>query len=517
MLVGPPFGPDLKARLREHDFDCWARPRPRIDDAGTGRHRGSGMTGSIGLSPNATVALRSRPGRALIATTTLASMVGFLDANVVNVAVPSIGRNLHAGVSALQWTVTGYLVTAAALLLLSGALADRFGRKRILVTGLWIMLVAGVWCASSPAIGWLVAGRIVQGVGAALVVPSSLALLNGTLRADDRARGIGVWAGLATLGTTAFPYLGGWLVDHASWRYVFVLALPLILLAFLGLHAIPDITPPTPGFSLDLSGATLAVIGLGGVIYAATAGGTSGWLTAKVLVTGGIGVLALGALAPIERRIEAPMLRLSLFRSRQFDAINVATLIFYGALGAASYLLVLQCELRLGYSASAAGAVLIPESVVFLSLAPVSGALVARIGARWLMVAGMSTAAIAFALLSGLHRGNAYAVAILPGTLLWGLGLGLLVTPLTAAVLAAVSDDDLGEATAVNDAAARVGAVVVIALVPALVGATGGRTLGEALGTGYRGAMVLLAIASALTAAIVARFVTDSPAAANGQ
>ncbi len=467
---------------------------------------------SAGSDAATTVPLRSRAGWALIVTTTLASMVGFLDANVVNVAVPAIGRSLDASVATLQWTVTGYLVTAAALLLLSGALADRFGRKRVLLFGLWIMLLAGIWCAVTPDIGLLIAGRIVQGVGAALVVPSSLALLNGTLRERDRARGIGIWAGLATLGTTAFPYLGGWLVDHASWRYIFLLAIPFIVCAFFGLRRVPETRPADRNLFVDVRGALLAVIGLGGVIYAATVGGTSGWGSAAVVVTGALGLLALMALVPVERRLAAPMLRLSLFRSRQFDAINVATVLFYGALGAAGYLLVLQCELRLGYSASEAGAVLVPESVVFLSLAPVSGALVARVGVRWLMTVGMSLAALAFLLLSAAERGDGYLAAILPGTLLWGLGLGLLVTPLTAAVLAAVADDDLGEATAVNDAAARVGAVVVIALVPALVGATGGRTLGAALGSGYQGAMISLAVISALTALIVARFVTDAPA-----
>jgi MFS family permease len=186
------------------------------------------------------VALRSRAGAAVIATTVLASMVGFLDASVVNVAVPAIQRDLGASVSAVQWTLTGYLVAVAALLLLSGALADRFGRGRVLAAGLGVMLVASVLCAVAPSVGTLIAARVVQGAGAALVVPSSLALLNGTLRVDDRARGIGIWAGLATIGTTVGPYAGGWMVDHVSWRAVFLLNLPLIVAGLAVLRHVPE-------------------------------------------------------------------------------------------------------------------------------------------------------------------------------------------------------------------------------------------------------------------------------------
>jgi MFS family permease len=188
------------------------------------------------------VALRSDTGVALIAATAIASLVGFLDASVVNVAVPAIGRDLGASVSALQWVLTSYLVTVAALLLLSGALADRFGRRRILVIGLLVMLAASLLCAVAPSVDALIAARVVQGVGAALVVPTSLALLNGTLRVADRARGIGIWAGLTSIGTTIGPYGGGWLIDHASWRAVFLLNLPLIAAGLLVLRRVPETT-----------------------------------------------------------------------------------------------------------------------------------------------------------------------------------------------------------------------------------------------------------------------------------
>lgn len=455
------------------------------------------------------IPLAGRAGSALIATTVLASMVGFLDASVVNVAVPAIERDLGASVSAVQWTLTGYLVTVAALLLLSGALADRFGRRTTLAAGLVVMFVASILCAIAPSVGTLIAARVVQGAGAALVVPSSLALLNGTLRNDDRAKGIGVWAGLATIGTTVGPYAGGWLIDHASWRTVFLLNLPLIAAALAVLAHVPERATTRRALSLDVPGAALAVVGLGALIYALNAGPSSGWLSAGIVAAAVVGVACLAALAPAERRRAAPMLRLGLFRSRQFDAINITTVLFYGALSAAGYLVVVQCQLGLGYSATQAGAALIPESVVFAVLAPFSGRLVARAGPRWLMVAGMLAVAGGLVWLARARAGDAYSTAILPGALLWGLGIGLAVTPLTAAVLAAVGDADLGEASAVNDAASRVGGVIAIALVPALIG---GGSLAAALADGYQTAMLAMAALCGAGALVTAALVSDAPA-----
>jgi EmrB/QacA subfamily drug resistance transporter len=451
------------------------------------------------------VGLRTRAGAVLIGATVLASAVASVDANVVKVAIPAIGHGLHASVGALQWTLTSYLLAVAALLLLSGSLADRFGRRRLLAIGLVVMLAASVACALAPSIGALIAARACQGVGAALVVPNSLALVNGGLRQSDRARGIGIWAGLETLGTTLGPYAGGWLVDQFSWRAVFLLIIPFILASLILLWYVPETLTTRGPLSLDAVGALLTVVGLGGVIYALTEGPESGWLNVPVLAAAAVGVLCLAALWPAERHRRAPLLKLSLFASREFDAINVMTLLFYGALGAASYLIFLLCELRLGYSAAEAGASLIPESAVFLVLAPVSGALVARFGPRWMMVAGITAVAAGLFWLSAAHPGESYATAILPGVLLWGVGIGVAVTPLTAAVLAAVGDADLGEASGINDAASRIGGVVVIALVPALIGAVGGTSLARALVHGYQPAMIVMAglcLAGALVTAL---------------
>jgi EmrB/QacA subfamily drug resistance transporter len=412
-------------------------------------------------------------------------------------------------VSGLQWVLTGYLITVAALLLLAGALADRFGRRRILVIGLLVMLVASIGCASAESVGLLIAARLVQGAGGALVVPSSLAMLNGALIPADRARGIGIWAGLATLGTTFGPYGGGWLVDHASWRYVFLLNIPLIAAALVVLVRVPEMTWTPRPLSLDLLGALLAVTSLGGVIYALTEAPARGWSDPLVLSFGAAGVVSLVGLVPLERHRARPLLRTALFHSRQFDAINAATLLFYGALAAASYLVVLQCELQLGYSATEAGAALVPESVVFLLVSPFVGGLVARIGTRWPMAIGILVVAAGFAWLSTAKSGDSYATAILPGALLWGLGIGLAVAPLTAGVLAAVDDADLGEASAINDAASRVGGVIMVALVPVLLGAGNARSLSEPLAGGFSTAMLVIAglcvAAAVLTIVFVSR------------
>ncbi|MEV4264648.1 MFS transporter [Kribbella sp. NPDC049584] len=453
------------------------------------------------------VALRGRAGALLVAATVLASMVGFIDAYMINVAIPAIGRDLEIGVSELQWVLTGYLVTVASLLLLAGALADHFGWRRILVAGLIVMLVASLCCAAAPNGGALIAARVVQGAGGALVVPSSLALLNGTLQSADRAKGIGVWAGLSTLGTTLGPYGGGWLIDHGSWRYVFLLNVPLIAAGLWVLRGVPEVARERRPLSVDVAGALLTAVGLGGVIYALTAGPASGWASAPVLVSAVLGVVCLVALIPVENRQSAPMLRTALFRIRQFVAINAATLLFYGALSAASYLVVLQCQLRLGYSATEAGAALIPESAVFLLVSPFVGGLVARVGTRWPMAIGILIVAGGFAWLSAAQPGQSYVQAILPGALLWGLGIGLTVAPLTAGVLAAVDDADLGEASAINDAASRVGGVILIALVPALLGVGSSDELAGPLANRYQAAMLVMAALSVVAAVITMVFV----------
>jgi len=458
--------------------------------------------------------LRSPIGVALVAGTVFASGVASYDAYVVNVAVPAINTHFGASVAAIQWTLTSYLLAVAALLLIAGALADRFGRRRVLIIGLSVMAVGSVLCAAASSTGVLIGARAVQGVGAAFVVPTALALLNGTLQPSDRARAIGIWAGLSTLATTAGPFAGGWLIDHASWRWVFLLNLPLIALALIALQRVPETSGERRSLSLDAVGAVLAIAGLGAVVYGLTEGSQSSWTSAPVLLALVVGAACLVALVPAERRRRAPMLRLSLFASRQFDAINVVTLLFYGALSAAGYLIVVELQLGLGYTATQAGAALIPVTLVFLVLAPFSGTLVTRFGPRWPMVAGILLVGVSQVWLAELGPGSGYAAEILPAALVRGLGLGLAVTPLTAAVLDAVGDADLGEASAINDAASRVGGLIAVAFVPLLVGVAAGAKLVDALASGYEPAMVILGVLCAVGALVSLLFVSDKPAVA---
>ncbi|GAA0929414.1 MFS transporter [Kribbella koreensis] len=457
----------------------------------------------------ATAELRSTAGVAVVSATILASTIGFLDASVVSVAIPAIGADLHAGVGALQWVVTGYLVTVAALLLVAGGLSDRYGRRRLLVAGLILTLAASVLCALANSVGLLIAARILQGVGGALTVPSSLALLNATLRPEDRARGIGLWAGLATLGMAIGPYAGGWLVDHASWQWLFLLNLPLGIAALLVLRHVKESLDENASGRLDLVGAVLTVVGFGGIIYALTEGSAHGWSRPAVVPAGVIGLVCVAALFPLESRRRAPVIRLRLFKSRQFDAINLSTLLFYAALGGAGYILYLQLELQLNYTATAAGAALIPSTVVFLLISPLSGALVARAGPRWMMAIGIALVGLGFVYLTNLGPGSTYLGGLLPGILLEGVGLGIAVTPLTAAVLAAVDNADLGEASAINNTVARIGGVAAIALIPTLAGGAG-LSLKETISSGYRPAMLAAAALCFAAAAVAAVFVSKA-------
>ncbi|MEV8376179.1 DHA2 family efflux MFS transporter permease subunit [Kribbella sp. NPDC056861] len=451
--------------------------------------------------------LRSTTGVAVLTATILASTIGFLDASVVGVAIPAIGSDFRAGVAELQWVVTGYLVTVAALLLVAGGLSDRYGRRRVLVVGLLITLVTSVLCALANSVGLLIAARVLQGAGGALTVPSSLALLNATLRPEDRARGIGLWAGLATLGMAIGPYAGGWLVDNASWQWLFLLNLPLIVAALLVLRRVPESVDLQHDGHLDVVGAILTAVGFGGIIYALTEGSANGWSRTPVVLAGVIGLLSVIVLFPLESRRRAPVIRLRLFQSRQFDAINVSTFLFYAALGGAGYILYLQLELQLGYSATAAGAALIPATIVFLLISPLSGALVARFGPRWPMAIGTALVGIAFLYLTALGPDSTYLTGLLPGNLLQGIGLGIAVTPLTAAVLAAVNDADLGEASAINNTVARIGGVAAIALLPALAGGAG-MSLSETISASYRPAMIATALLSFAAAGVAAIFVS---------
>lgn len=434
-----------------------------------------------------TLRLSSPAGRWLVVAAALGSGVAFLDGSVVNVALPAIGRELGGGFSVLQWILDGYLLTLSALLLLGGALGDRYGRRRVFLAGLALFTLASLGCGLAPTGEVLILTRLVQGVGGALLIPGSLALIDSTVRHEDRGRAIGTWAGLSGVAAAVGPFLGGWLVDAASWRWVFLINVPLAAVAFVvTVRHVPESRAATAG-RLDLAGAAAVTLGLGGVVYALIEVPVAGWTAA----TGGaavVGVIALAAFPVVERRASAPLLPLSLFRSAQFTGANVVTLAVYTGLGGALFLLALQLQESLGYSALAAGLAFLPFTVIMLLLSSRMGALAQRIGPRWPMTIGPIVAGAGLALLVRVVPGASYYFGVLPGLIVFGLGMALTVAPLTSTVLASVTEDHVGAASGANNAISRVASLLAVAVLPLAVGLGDGD---EPLGPGFARAMLI--------------------------
>ena len=327
-----------------------------------------------------TVRMADPSGKWIVAGAVLGSAVVALDATVVNVALPTIGRDLHAGVTGLQWTIDGYLVTLAALILPGGSLGDRFGRRRIFLLGLAWFAAASLLCGIAPNIGVLIAARTLQGVGGALLTPASLAIIQATFHPDDRGRAIGAWSGLGGIATAAGPLAGGWLVDAVSWRVIFLLNLPLAAIAAaVALRHVPESTDPSVSGRVDIVGAVLIALGLAGVTYGLI---EASWGPALP------GLAALAAFVVYERRESHPMLPLDIFASRQFTGANVATFAIYGSLGGVFFLFVVFLQTSLHYSPLKAGAASLPITLLMLTLSSRAGALAQRIGPRRPMTFG---------------------------------------------------------------------------------------------------------------------------------
>ena len=398
-------------------------------------------------------------GRWVLAACVLGSGIAFLDSTVVNVALPAIGEDLDAGVSGLQWTVNGYLVTLSALVLLGGSLGDRLGRRRVFVVGLIGFAIASLLCGLAPTTGALVAARALQGVAGALLVPGSLAIISATFHPDDRSRAVGAWSGLAGVTSAIGPFVGGWLVDAVSWRLVFLINLPLTAAAvWIAVRHVPETFDESAGRP-DLAGAVAASAGLAGVTYA---------LIEHAPMVGILGVAALGAFVVVERRRSEPMLPLAMFRSLQFTGANLTTLAVYAGLGGALFLLVIHLQESMGYSALEAGASLVPFTILMLLLSSRAGQLAQRIGPRLPMTVGPLVAGTGLLLLSRVEPGVDFSTTVLPAVVVFGLGMTLTVAPLTAAVLAAVDERHLGVGSGVNNAVARLAGLLAVAALPSL-------------------------------------------------
>jgi EmrB/QacA subfamily drug resistance transporter len=456
----------------------------------------SRVTPSDVVSPGGTIRYGTPTARWVIAGTVLGSGVAFLDGTVVNVALPAIARDLHAPLTGLQWTLTSYLLTLGALLVLGGSLGDRYGRRKVFVIGLAGFSAASMLCGAAPSTATLVAARAVQGAAAALLVPGSLAIISASFHPDDRGRAIGAWSGLAGVSTAIGPFAGGWLVDAVSWRLVFFVNVPLVAAAVLiALRHVPETRSPEQG-PTDWAGAATLSGGLAGVVYALIEGPAKG-ASLDVIACGALGVLGLLAFVMLERRVVYAMVPLRLFRSRQFSGANAVTLVVYSALSATTFLLVLHLQHDLGYSALAAGASLLPITVLMLTLSARSGALAQRIGPRIPMTVGPVVVACGLLVLSGVGPGSSYLGGVLPGVLVFGAGLTLTVAPLTTAVLAAVDDAHLGVGSAINNAVARVAGLLAVAVLPAAAGIATGSLAGEDLTDGFMRAMLIAAALAA--------------------
>jgi EmrB/QacA subfamily drug resistance transporter len=418
--------------------------------------------------------------------------MAFLDTTVVNVALPHLGRDLHATVQGLQWTVTGYTLTLAAFVLLGGALGDRYGRRRIFLLGVSWFTLASVACGLSPTIGVLVAARAVQGCGAALLTPTSLALVQASFDERDRGRAIGAWSGLSGVSTAVGPFLGGWLIDALSWRWIFYLNVPVAAVAVAAaLRWVPESRAAGPTGSagpdrrdrgFDLLGALLAVLGLAGTTYALIQ--LSWW-------PGLLGVAGLAAFVLVERRRgDAAMMPPRLFASTEFTVLNVITFFVYAGLGGVAFFLVVELQTVAGYSALVAGTALLPLTLLMLLGSARAGALAARIGAPWLLAAGGLVCATSALTMRRIGPGANYLTEILPAAILLGLGLVLVVAPLTTAVLAAAPGELTGVASGVSNAVARAAGLIAVATLPPVVGLTGrGYALPKLLDGAYHRAL----------------------------
>ncbi len=425
--------------------------------------------------------------------------MAFLDGTVVNVALPDIGRDLGASTSALQWILNGYLLTLASLILLGGALGDRYGRRRVFVVGIWLFTAASLLCAVAPSAELLILARLFQGIGGALLTPGSLALIEASFRPGDRARAIGAWSGLGGVATALGPLLGGYLIGAISWRAIFLINLPIgIFVAWAATEHVPETRDPTATGRLDLAGAVLAALGLAGTTYALIEAPGQG-ASAAVLLTGLGGVLALVSFFLGERRSPNPMLPLEIFRSRQFSAANGVTFVVYAALGGFFFLLVSFLQISLGYTPIEAGAASLPVTFLMLAFSARSGALAQRIGARVPLTVGPLVIAIGLLMMTGINPGERYLTAVLPAVIVFGLGLTLVVAPVTATVLAAADTRHSGVASGVNNAVARVAGLLAVAVLPVAAGITGDSFYDPAKMTdGFQVGMVICAALAAL-------------------
>jgi len=437
----------------------------------------------------------ARPNMVL-ATTILASSLAFIDGSVVNVGLPAIARSLSADAGALQWIINAYLLPLSALLLLGGAAGDRFGRRRLLILGIVLFALASLVCAVAPSVSIMLAGRFMQGIGAAMLMPNSLAILGSSFTGEEKGRAIGIWAATSAIMGATGPVLGGWLIDLGSWRAIFVINLPLAAATILlAVGSVPD--DGNGGQEpLDLTGGALATLGLGGLTWALTIGSASEGWTPPAISAAILAFVMLALFLMIEtRRGDQAMMPLALFASRSFIGLTLFTLLLYGALGALLVLIPYVLIEAAGYSGTAAGAALLPVPLMIALTSPIMGRLASRVGSRLPLALGSLVVGLGFLLTLTIDGSSSYWTGMLPAMLIIAVGLSGAVAPLTTAVLSSVDAHHTGSASGFNSAVARTGGLVATALLGSVL-----TTHGSALLAAFHGAMIVGAAACAAAA-----------------
>jgi EmrB/QacA subfamily drug resistance transporter len=468
-------------------------------------------------------------GRWVLAATVLGSGMAALDATVVGIALPAIARDFHVGVDSMQWVIDAYTLTLAGLLLLGGALGDSFGRRKVFVIGTIWFALASLLCGIAPNAGLLIGARALQGIGAALLTPGSLAILQASFDPDDRARAIGAWSGLGGVATAIGPFLGGWLISAVSWRLVFYINLPVAAAVIaISVRHVPETRAPVAGSvstanvaaaqgtparreRIDVAGAVTISLALGGITYGLIQASAAGWTAPAVIASLAAGVALFVAFIWIEARSREPMLPLAIFRSRQFSATNGVTFIIYGAVGGALFLVPVVLQEAFGYSPIEAGSALLPVTIIMLALSSRSAALSARIGPRLQMTVGPLLIAVGMALFARLQGTGDYVTQVLPAAVVFGLGAAVNVAPLTATALSSAPAEHSGIASAVNNDVARTGSLIAVAVLPLAAGLTGDVYLHPAkLVHGFHVA-VLIAAAGCVVGGLLAAVAIRNP------
>lgn len=449
------------------------------------------------------LALRSAQGRLALAATIGASSMASLDATVVSIALPAIGDDLDAGVTSLQWIVTGYLLALSSLILLGGALGDRLGRRRVFLVGTAWFAGASLLCGLAPDVRVLVAARLLQGVGGALLTPGSLAIIQASFREADRAAAVGAWSGLGGVAGAVGPFVGGALVDGPGWRWAFLVNLPVAAAVVACTRAVPETRGRSGEGRLDARGAAIAAACLALGTWALVEAGRRGWGDAAVV--GGVVVSAVlaGVFVAHLRRAADPLVPPELFRDRTFTVTNLGTASLYAALGLAFFLVAYVLQVAAGWTALAAGVALLPSTVLLLVGSARSGAIAERIGPRLQLTAGPVLCGVGLLLLGRVGPSTDWATDVLPGALVFGLGLVTFVAPLTATVMAAADPGLVNVASAVNNAIARTGSLAAVAVVPVLAALPSAAGAGEVVDA-YRRALLIAAGLAVVAGAVMA-------------